>query len=99
VPFSGHVARRADDAVARGSLASGALVRAYLSGAGGEIAVVAEKAQEADRVKRPQIRVIDPSRLQASAADRAAFLPFRELLEERSRAYLAGREPARPGRG
>jgi hypothetical protein len=84
VPFSRRPASRAEEAVQRGSLARDLLVRFYLNLVGGALGVVAEKVREARRVWRPHMCVIEPSTLQVSPTDRAAFLPLKELLEERA---------------
>jgi SAM-dependent methyltransferase len=85
VPLTAWAARRADEAVRTGSLARDPVSRIYLNVVGGTLAVVAEKVQEAERVRRPRIRTIDPSTVQVSPEDRAAFRPFKELLEERAK--------------
>jgi SAM-dependent methyltransferase len=85
VPFTEHVALKAGQAVQGGVLARDPIVRTYLNLVGGELGVVAEKVREVGRVSRPRIRVIDPSAATVSPADRAAFRPFKEVLEERAR--------------
>jgi len=98
VPFTAWPARRANEALERESLAHDSVVRIYLNLVGGALGVVAQKVQEARRVTRPRIRVIEPSTVQVSSADRAAFLPLRELLVEQARTFLTETESSRASR-
>jgi SAM-dependent methyltransferase len=95
VPFTAWPARHAVETIRHGSVAHDFVTRVYLQLVGGQLVVVAEKASEAPRVRRPRIRVIDPDQLRVSPHDRVSFYPFRDLLEERARTYL-GRKPDGP---
>ena len=90
VPFTAWAVQRTNEAMQRGALARDPLTLLYLHVVGGALIVLAAKDQEAPRIERPRIHVIDPAQLRVSVEDQADFRRFRELLEERAKTYLAG---------